>query len=197
MSNKQTGKIVGKAAAYILILLVVAGIIGLIFRFTNGFTSEFKTFYLTVDGKDILTSANGYRLIPHQPLKVEVKYTFGSAGGEASGYTVKVAPHVIKGKDFDFTLNGEVYSFQAESDLTAGFDFEYGEDWFTITPKGGLIDVLRALYPASELMTENAEYEDMYELIVTSYNKKASVSLYFIVTETVIDVSLDPQEILF
>ena len=197
-TNKQTGKTVGKVIAYILVLLVVAGVIAVIFRFTGGFTSDFKTFYVSVDGKDVLTSAGGYEVTNEKPLTVDVKYTFGSAGGDVSGYSVKVVPHAVEGKDFDFTLDDQVYSFQAETDLTAGFDIAREETSFTITPKGGVTEVLRAVYPNNEIGDcSDKGYEDMYALIVTSYNGKASVTLYFSVLQEVAGVTLDQEVIEF
>lgn len=197
-TNKQTGKTVGKVIAYILVLLVVAGVIAVIVRFTGGFTSDFKTFYVSVDGKDILTSAGGYEVTNEKPLTVDVKYTFGSAGGDVSGYSVKVVPHAIEDKDFDFTLDDQVYSFQAETDLTAGFDIAREETSFTITPKGGVTEVLRAVYPNNEIGDcSDKGYEDMYALIVTSYNGKASVTLYFSVLQEVAGVTLDQEVIEF
>ena len=197
-TNKQTGKTVGKVIAYILVLLVVAGVIAVIVRFTGGFTSDFKTFYVSVDGKDILTSAGGYGITNEKPLTVDVKYTFGSAGGDVSGYSVKVVPHAVEGKDFDFTLDDQVYSFQAETDLTAGFDIAREETSFTITPKGGVTEVLRAVYPNNEIGDcSDKGYEDMYALIVTSYNGKASVTLYFSVLQEVAGVTLDQEVIEF
>lgn len=197
-TNKQTGKTVGKVIAYILVLLVVAGVIAVIVRFTGGFTSDFKTFYVSVDGKDILTSAGGYEVTNEKPLTVGVKYTFGSAGGDVSGYSVKVVPHAVEGKDFDFTLDDQVYSFQAETDLTAGFDIAREETSFTITPKGGVTEVLRAVYPNNEIGDcSDKGYEDMYALIVTSYNGKASVTLYFSVLQEVAGVTLDQEVIEF
>ena len=197
-ANKQTGKTVGKVIAYILVLLVVAGVIAVIVRFTGGFTSDFKTFYVTVDGKDVLTSAGGYEVTNEKPLTVDVKYTFGSAGGDVSGYSVKVVPHAVEGKDFDFTLDDQVYSFQAETDLTAGFDIAREETSFTITPKGGVTEVLRAVYPNNEIGDcSDKGYEDMYALIVTSYNGEASVTLYFSVLQEVAGVTLDQEVIVF
>ena len=197
-SGKQTGKTVGKVIAYILVLLVVAGVIAVIVRFTGVFTSDFKTFYVSVDGKDILTSAGGYEITNEKPLTVDVKYTFGSAGGDVSGYSVKVVPHAVEGKDFDFTLDDQVYSFQAETDLTAGFDIAREETSFTITPKGGVTEVLRAVYPNNEIGDcSDKGYEDMYALIVTSYNGKASVTLYFSVLQEVAGVTLDQEVIEF
>ena len=152
-SGKQTGKTVGKVIAYILVLLVVAGVIAVIVRFTGG-------------------SAGGYEITNEKPLTVDVKYTFGSAGGDVSGYSVKVVPHAVEGKDFDFTLDDQVYSFQAETDLTAGFDIAREETSFTITPKGGVTEVLRAVYPNNEIGDcSDKGYEDMYALIVTSYKR--------------------------
>ena len=197
-TSKQTGKTVGKVIAYILVLLVVAGVIAVIVRFTGGFTSDFKTFYVSVDGKDVLTSAGGYEVTNEKPLTVDVKYTFGSAGGDVSGYSVKVVPHAVEGKDFDFTLDNQVYSFQAETDLTAGFDIAREETSFTITPKGGVTEVLRAVYPNNEIgVCSDKGYEDMYALIVTSYNGKASVTLYFSVLQEVAGVTLDQEVIEF
>lgn len=56
---KQTGKTAVKIVAVILAVLVLAGVVGVIVRFTGGFTSDFKTFYVTVDGKDVMVLANG------------------------------------------------------------------------------------------------------------------------------------------
>ena len=194
----QTGNAVAKVIGYILRVLVVVGVIGVIVYFTGGFTSDFKTFYVSVDGKDVLTSAGGYKISQEMPLTVDVKYTFGSAGGDVSGYSVKIVPHVVEGKDFDFTLDDQVYSFQAETDLTAGFDIAREETSFTITPKGGVTEVLRAVYPNNEIGDcSDKGYEDMYALIVTSYNGKASVTLYFSVLQEVAGVTLDQEVIEF
>lgn len=197
-ANKQTGKTISKIVAYVLVLLVVVATIGLIVRFTGGFTSDFKTFYVTVDGKDVLTTSGGYLASPEKPLKVDVKYIFNSAGGDASGYSVKVVPHVVESKDFDFTLDDQVYSFQAETDLTAGFDIQRDESSFTVAPKGKVTEVLQAVYPNNTIGDcDGKSYEDMYALIVTSYNGEQSVTLYFTLPEDVSGVELDKEQIIF
>lgn len=196
--NNSKQKTVGKIVAYVLVVLVVLGVIGVIARFTNGFTSDFKTFYVSVDGKDILTTSSGYRITPNKPLAVDVKYTFGTGGGEAQGYTVKIVPNKIEGKDFDFSLSGDVYSYQAEKDLTAGFEIAQEKTSFTVTPKGGITEILQAVYPSYTVEDCRAKaYENMFKLIVTSYNGKAGVELNFSVIEGVTGVTLDQNEILF
>ena len=76
--------------------------------------------------------------------------------------------------------------------------FTGGETSFTLTPKGGLTEILQAVYPNYEVgdCRENS-YENMYALIVTSYNGKASVKLCFSVLEKVTGVTLDKDTIVF
>lgn len=195
---KQTGKTAVKIVAVILAVLVLAGVVGVIVRFTGGFTSDFKTFYVTVDGKDVMSSAGGFDATPEKPLKVDVEYAFNSLGGDISGYGVKVVPHAVEGKDFDFTLDGQAYSFQAETNLTGGFDIEYGEDSFTVTPKGGVDDVLKGVYPNNEIGDcEGKGYADMYSIVITSYNGEATVAVHFSAYEEVCEITLDKEVIVF
>lgn len=195
---KQTGKTAVKIVAVILAVLVLAGVVGVIVRFTGGFTSDFKTFYVTVDGKDVMSSAGGFDATPEKPLKVDVKYAFNSLGGDISGYSVKVVPHAVEGKDFDFTLDGQAYSFQAETNLTGGFDIEYGEESFTVTPNGGVDDVLKGVYPNNEIGDcEGKGYADMYSLVITSYNGEATVTVHFSAYEEVYAITLDKEVIVF
>ena len=187
-----------KIIAYIVLALLFVAACGFIVYYTGGFTSDFKTFYVKIDGKDILTSADGYKLSADTPLRVEVKYTFGALNKDISGYSVKVVPNAIEGKDFDFTVDGQTVSYQAETDLTAGFDIERGKNSFTIVPKGGINKILAAIYPNGEIEdSRNKIYENMYSLVVTSYNGAASVKIAFSIDEPLYDVILDKGEIVF
>ena len=76
---------IGKIIVYVLLLLAVVAAIGVIAHFTNGFTSDFQTFYVTVNGKDVMGSSGGFQVSPSEPLKVDVKYTFGFANDEQKG----------------------------------------------------------------------------------------------------------------
>lgn len=187
-----------KIIAYVLIVLAIVGIFGIIAKFTNGFTSDFKTFYVTIDGKDVMTTTNGYVLDKEEPMKVDVKYTFSSADAEVSGYSVKVIPNAALDKDFDFTMDGSIYSFQMEEDLTNGFIIEKSDDSFIIQPKGDITDILRAVYPDAEIddCKENT-YPDMFSLVITSYNGESKVVVNFAVIVEPTGVSFDKEVIIF
>lgn len=187
-----------KIISYIVLALIFVAVCGCIVYFTGGFTSDFKTFYVSVDGKDIMTTANDYKLSMDIPTQVNVKYTFGALNKDISGYSVKVIPNAIDGKNFDFTVDGQVYSYQAESDLTNGFEIEESETAFMIKPKGGINHILGAIYPDCEISDcRNKSYQNMYSLVVTSYNGTASVKINFSIDEPLYDIILDKGEIVF
>ena len=193
MTNKAT-----KITTYILLVLAVITVIGVIARFTNGFTSDFKTFYVTVDGKDIMISSGGYLVTNENPLKVDVKYTFNFVTDEMKDYSVKIVPNKIENSDFTYTVDGESKSFQLETDLTAAFEINKGEKSFTVKPKGkSLTEVLTAFYGKEVTDCENKGYTDMFTIVVTSYNGEASVKLNFTIAGKVVGVVLDREVIVF
>lgn len=197
MKRQGTRKI-GNAISYIVILLAITAVCGFLAYFTNGFTSDFKTFYIETNGKQVLATSDGFSMAKTEPMTVDVKYTFGTFNKEVSGYSVKVVPNQIDGKDFDFTLDGDAYSFQAEDDMTAGFDIEQSETSFIISPKGGINEILQAVYPSYTVGEVRAKaYYNMFSLIVTSYNGEASVKLNFTVVEKLEGVILDKEVIQF
>lgn len=187
-----------KVVSYTLVVLAIAGIIGVVAYFTGGFTSGFKTFYLTIDGKDVLNSASRYSVDSENPLVVDVKYVFDFASEEKTGYSVKVVPNTGEVEDFEFTVDGQKQSFKAQKDLTAGFHIEYGEDSFTLTPIGNLDEIIQAVYPTSEIGgCDIPGYENMFALIVTSYDGSASVTVYFCCPDKVTGIELDKESITF
>ena len=187
-----------KIITYIAIVLAVITVIGVVAHFTNGFTSDFKTFYVTVGGKDVMTSAGGYRVTTSKPLDVEVKYTFNFATDETKDYSVKIVPNKIENSDFTYTVDGERKSFQSETDLSDGFEIDKTEKSFKIKPKGETISkVLSAVYGKEVTDCENKGYTDMFTIIVTSYNGEASVKLNFSLASRVTGITLDKEAILF
>ena len=191
----KQGALMQTVSMILVVLALIAGI-GAIAYFTGGFTGEFKTFYINVGDRDILTSASGFQVSVDEPLTVNVKYTFAEDG--VNGYSVKVVPNALTGKDFDFTVDGIPYSYQAESDLTAGFEIEESESSFTLKPKGTLNEVMAAVYPNSEIEDLTGKgYENMFLLVVDSYNGESTVTLAFSIVEGVSGIEIKPGNIYF
>ena len=188
---------IGQVVSYIVILLVIVAVIGVFAYFTNGFTSDFKTFYVSVNGKDVMTTANGYVITPQEPLSVDVKYTFAFNQSETKGYSVKIVPNKTD-EDFDFSVDGETHRFGDEKDLSNGFIIDKQEKSFTVAPKSGsLQEVLQAIYSENEVVCENKGYNDMFTLIITSYNGESSVKLNFALERRVTGITFDRKVIEF
>lgn len=198
--RKQGTAKISKVVAYIVIVLLVVAVCGVIAFFTNGFTSDFKTFYVVVDNANVMHSSGGYVLMYNESLTVDVKYTFGFLSKEEKGYSVKIIPKADE-VDFDFIIDGSVYSFAAESDLTAGFDIVRSENSFTIAPKGSMFQILSAVYPDSEIEFDDSSIDfskDLFTVVVTSYNGEASVYINFgILSCDISGITLDKTEIVF
>lgn len=77
MANKTNS--VSKWIAYMVLVLILIGSIGAIVYFTQGFTGNFKTFYVAIDGEYILSEKSGIVLDANKVTKVDVKYTFDVA----------------------------------------------------------------------------------------------------------------------
>ena len=188
---------IGQVVSYIVILLVIVAVIGVFAYFTNGFTSDFKTFYVSVNGKDVMTTANGYVITPQEPLSVDVKYTFAFNQSETKGYSVKIVPNKTD-ENFDFSVDGETHNFGNEKDLSNGFIIEKKEKSFTVIPKGGTPqEIIQAMYADNEVICENKGYNDMFTLIITSYNGESSVKLNFALERRVTGITFDREVIEF
>lgn len=195
--NRKSSKVIS-ILSYLLIVILIVGVCGVIAYFTNGFTSDFKTFYIAVDGKDVLTNTGGYVLTTDKETVVDVKYTFDKINSDIGGYSIKISANADKEHDFAFTVDEESHMFSEEKDLSKGFVIEESENSFTIKPKGDVNAILAAVYEGQKFSeVGNVVYDDMFALTVTSYNGEAKIVLKFTVTYGIMGITLDKEVIVF
>jgi hypothetical protein len=193
--TKKQGKIVKRVFNFLIVVILIGAICFLAY-YNDGFTGGIKMFVVECNGREVTTSASGFEMTNCEPLTVNVKYRF--VGESVSGYSLKVVPNKLAGKNFDFKVDEYLYSYQVEKDLTNGFDVEYGEKSFVIKPKGDLTGILQANYPNHVVEDCNMySYEDMFTLVVYSYDGESSVLLNFSVSEKVAGIELDKEVIVF
>lgn len=194
-------KTVAKIIAYVAIALVVVLGVGLIYKFTNGFNEDFKTFYIEYDGKQILTEYNEMTLESGQKHQFTVKYTFDKEDAEPKGYSVKVIPNMES--DFDYEADGEKYLFSKISDFTSCFTITKSDTSFELEmPKEfNLQKALSIIHDGKQVAVPNdAEVKNPmpFCLVISSYNGKVTYKINFGVSSvTVKDVTLDKSEIVF
>lgn len=198
MSSTKKNK-VAKVASYVVVVLLLAAVCGAIAYFTNGFTSDFKTFYVESNGSSYLANTTNYVLSQEDENRFDVKYTFGAINKEISGYTVKIVPSVANDNDFDFTVDGEVYSFGAEIDLTKCFNIKCYDSYFTIDGDFTMQGILEKAYPnqAVSVNVEDVNWEvDNFAIEVYSYNGEAVIKIGFHNYAAVTGVELQ-EELIF
>ncbi len=166
---------------YVLLVAVIVGAIALIYKYTNGFNEDFKTFYVEYDGKQILTSDTAMEFEPNKKYRYDVKYTFDTEESEPKDFTVRVLPNFTK--DFEFTVDDRTYLYSKAKDLTEAFEIEKSDTFFEIHIKPqSLIEILSHIYGKSDInvptdMDEKNEYP--YKLVISSYNGNVTYNIRF------------------
>lgn len=200
MASKKKKNTAVTVISCILLVLVVLGAVGLLLRFTNGFTEDFKSFYLVHDGERILNKQNQLLLGTGEEQSFEVHYTFEAVmDNPPNGYSVRIVPRATAETDFEFTVDGAKYLYSGEKDLTKAFDIVEDEDFFTLTIPHDLNmrKVLEALYPGQTVTVPDVldREEYYYTLVVTSYNEKSEIRIDFRFYTEVESVTLDQSGI--
>lgn len=194
------GKTAAKIIGIILVLLLLAGLVAIIYRFTNGFNEDFKTFYVEYDGEQILTTESEMHLVSGNTHRFDVKYTFDTENAEPKGYNVKVVPNAQR--DFDFMVDGERYLYSKQGDMTAAFGLKKSDTYFELViPEDFSLEyALQSCYPGKEVVVlEEAADANAYPymLVVSSYNDSVVYHIALSVGAEVTGVILDPSQIIF
>ena len=194
------GKTAAKIIGIILVLLLLAGLVAIIYRFTNGFNEDFKTFYVEYDGEQILTTESEMHLVSGDTHRFDVKYTFDTENAEPKGYNVKVVPNAQR--DFDFMVDGERYLYSKQGDMTAAFGLKKSDTYFELViPEDFSLEyALQSCYPGKEVVVlEEAADANAYPymLVVSSYNDSVVYHIALSVGAEVTGVTLDPDHIIF
>ena len=194
------GKTAAKIIGIILVLLLLAGLVAIIYGFTNGFNEDFKTFYVEYGGEQILTTEGEMHLTSGNTHRFNVKYTFDTENTEPKGYNVKVVPNAQR--DFDFTVDGERYLYSKQGDMTAAFGLKKSDAYFELViPEDFSLEyALQSCYPGKEVVVpEEVAGANAYPymLVISSYNDSVVYHIALSVGAEVTGVTLDPDHIIF
>ena len=197
---QSKGQTAAKVIGVILVLALLAGIVAVIYRFTNGFNEDFKTFYVEYDGEQILTTNSEMHLVSGNTHRFEVKYTFDTGNAEPKDYNVKVIPNAER--DFDFTVDGERYLYSKEDDMTAAFGLNKQDTYFelVIPEDFSLQYALQSCYPGQEVIVPEEAAQGNpypYTLVISSYTESVVYRINLSVGAEVTCVTLDTVQIIF
>ena len=197
---QSKGQVAAKVIGIILVLLLVAGLVAVIYKFTNGFNEDFKTFYVEHDGKQILSADSEMTLEPGKTYRFDVKYTFDTGQTEARDYSVEIVPNAEQ--DFEYTVDGEPYLYSKTGDLSSAFSLKKQKSYFEITLREDMTvqSVLETVHPGQQVKVPGTAADENpfpYTLIVSSYNGNVSYRIAFNLGADVTGITLDPPSIVF
>ena len=195
---QSKGQLAAKVIGIILVLLLVAGLVAVIYKFTNGFNEDFKTFYVEHDGEQILSENSAMAFTEGKTHRFDVKYTFDTGQAEARDYSVEIVPNAEQ--DFEYTVDGETYLYSKAGDLSAAFSLKKQKSYFEITLREDMTvqSVLEAVHPGRQVeVPENAADVFPYVLCISSYNGNVSYRIAFDLGADVTGITLDPPSIVF
>lgn len=171
-----------KAITAVAVLTLVVGAIAVIYKYTNGFNEEFKTFYIEYNGQKILTNDVKYEFEPNVEYRFDVKYTFEQSNAKPLDYNVRIIPNAAN--DFDFTADDRIYKYSKAKELTTAFSVDKHETYFTLvfTQEQTLTKVLGSVYGTDRIILPS-DLDDKcpmpYTLVVSSYNDSVRFNIRF------------------
>ena len=195
---QSKGQTAAKVIGVILVLALLAGLVAVLYKFTNGFNEDFKTFYVEYEGKQILAQDSELALEPGKTYRFDVKYTFDTGQTEARDYSVEIVPNAEQ--DFEYTVDGEPYLYSKAGDLSAAFSLKKQKSYFEITLREDMSvqSVLETVHPGQQVkVPENAADVFPYVLCISSYNGNVSYRIAFGLGAEVTGITLDPPSIVF
>lgn len=199
MSKRKVGNVIIKIVSLAILLALLIGGIVFLYRYTNGFNEDLKTFYLEYQGEKILTESKDMEFSYGVSQEFNVRYTFDLEQGKRE-YSVKVVPN--EDESFQFMVGDRVMKWRAADameDLSAFFELKKEETSFTLcAPKGlTLKSLLEKIYPGETVTVDTDAIKDkpLYRLVVSSYNGEITYSINFTVVP--IQVTLDRENIVF
>ena len=197
---QSKGQLAAKVIGIILVLLLVAGLVAVIYKFTNGFNEDFKTFYVEYEGKQILAQNSAMTFTEGKTHRFDVKYTFDTGQTEARDYSVEIVPNAEQ--DFEYLVDGEIYLYSQAGDLSSAFSLKKQKSYFEITLREDMTiqSALETVYPGQQVEVPGTAADENpfpYALIVSSYNGNVSYRIAFNLGADVTGITLDPPSIVF
>lgn len=186
---------VGKVVAWVLAILLIAGVAGVIVYFVA--KEEGADYYVEYGGTKYYGNAEGGKL--DITSDNEYRFEVRSLTGENVNFDVKVTSNPAN--NFEYTVDGKLCvwngSDEKTNDYTDIFNVQKDETGFTMNvPKQfGIYDILQAKYPGQTVDSGSLDAKDYFLLTVSV--GESSVAFWFGTNVATIGITLDPSEIVF
>lgn len=190
----------GSKITYIIIVVAVLAVLllvgGFIARYTNNFTSDFKTFYVEYGGKTITSDKTDIEFVRSEPNRINVGYSLGFLNKEKGNYSVEVLPNVTDETDFDYSVNGKNYKFSEITDFTEYYKIEKYDDYFTFTMWDDIDGILDMMYNGDNVAgVPDLNGKNLLKLVIYNEDKTAKINIGFKLISHATSIIISPDNI--
>lgn len=144
MSKKKNTTGFSAILSSVIILILVVGVVGLIFIFTDNFTTDVKMFYIKCNNTTFFGDYENFDIVKNKEYKFDVVNTFGID----NQLEISVVPNTsITESNFSFYANNIYHQYCYEESFTSAFEIKAYNNYFTFKVTKDLSDILATNYP--------------------------------------------------
>lgn len=165
----------------LFILLLVVGVVGFLFIYTENFTTPLKNFSVRCGNDDFIGDRENFNIVLGKEYKFEIKTNINLSGTEKK-YIVSVVPNETSTTAFAFNVDGTAKNYGEIESLGKGFSLVAYDDYFLFTAYKDLPEILNMYYPTSTLENvPSALNSDLsyFRLVVQSADNSETININF------------------
>ena len=164
-----------------IVLLLVVGVVGFLFVFTENYTTPLKSFHVTCGNDEIIKDVENFDIVVGKEYKFEITTNISVVGSNTK-CSVAIVPNDVEETNFTFTSNGTEIKFATMESLTKGFVLLAHDDYFTLTAKMDLTEIMSLYYPNTTILgcpTAIDSGVPYFRLVVTSADQSEIININF------------------
>lgn len=165
----------------LFILLLVVGVVGFLFIYTENFTTPLKNFSVRCGNDDFISDRENFNMVLGKEYKFEIKTNINLSGTEKK-YIVSVVPNETSTTAFSFDVDGTTKEYGKIESLAKGFTIVGYDDYFLFTANKDLPEILSMYYLTSTLNNVpsalNSELP-YFRLVVQSADLTETININF------------------
>lgn len=160
--------------AFIFVIVFLIGVFFAVYKLSNNFTTDIKTFYLVMDGKIITLDTDNVFLFNKN---IEI-HTVGELFTGHQEFKYKIVRNSTV-TSFEFNFDDNKHAFSETDDYTKGFEVELTDNSITVKFIT-MHEVLQRMYGDGKLELPELDYEISYfTLVVELADGSKSICLNF------------------
>lgn len=181
MSKRKSTNSFSTILSSFIILLLVVVVVGFLFIFTKNYTTPLKSFHVTCENEEIIRDVENFDIVVGKEYKFEITTNINVEGND-NKCSVAIVPNDVEETNFTFTSNDTEIEFATIESLTKGFVLSAHDDYFTLTAKMDLTEIIGLYYPNTRISSCPTAIDSgipYFRLVVTSADQSKTININF------------------